>query len=220
MNSLGMYIGLLAGGFIKVSPIVILVNIVLLARRHKGNGLNISNIVYLDFFWLSLIFIWSMTLNGVADLEMNPIEDLAGRISLNALPTLAGQLQSVAEGHISGFANLFGNIALFVPLGIALFPYVQQTRKPLVRCALTALFLSAGIESIQLLTGRIFDLCDIVQNFTGCLLGYYLYNYVHQVYDAKLPEICTKDRTKAGKRGRAVAAVILLLSVIRIVSPM
>ena len=196
---------------IKVSPIVILVNIVLLARRHKGNGLNISNIVYLDFFWLSLIFIWSMTLNGVADLEMNPIEDLAGRISLNALPTLAGQLQSVAEGHISGFANLFGNIALFVPLGIALFPYVQQ---------LTALFLSAGIESIQLLTGRIFDLCDIVQNFTGCLLGYYLYNYVHQVYDAKLPEICTKDRTKAGKRGRAVAAVILLLSVIRIVSPM
>ena len=97
MNSLGMYIGLLAGGFIKVSPIVILVNIVLLARRHKGNGLNISNIVYLDFFWLSLIFIWSMTLNGVADLEMNPIEDLAGRISLNALPTLAGQLQSVAE---------------------------------------------------------------------------------------------------------------------------
>jgi len=49
MNSLGMYIGLLAGGFIKVSPIVILVN-------------------------------------------------------------------SVAEGHTSGFANLFGNIALFVRL--------------------------------------------------------------------------------------------------------
>ena len=57
MNSLGMYIGLLAGGFIKASPIIILVNIVLLARRHKGKGLKISDIAYLDFFWLSLIFI-------------------------------------------------------------------------------------------------------------------------------------------------------------------
>ncbi|MGN0256560.1 MAG: hypothetical protein ACI4D6_11350 [Chordicoccus sp.] len=50
MNSLGMYIGLLAGGFIKASPIIILVNIVLLAHRHKGNGLKISDIAYLDFF--------------------------------------------------------------------------------------------------------------------------------------------------------------------------
>ncbi|MCI1310025.1 MAG: VanZ family protein [Lachnospiraceae bacterium] len=216
MNSLGMYIGLLAGGFIKASPIIILVNIVLLARRHKGKGLKISDIAYLDFFWLSLIFIWSMTLNGVADLELNPLENLAGRISLNALPTLAGQLQSVAEGHVSGYANLFGNLALFVPLGIALFPYVQRTRKPLARCALTALFLSAGIEIIQLLTGRIFDLCDIVQNFAGCLFGYFLYNYAHQVHGARLPEICTKAWTKKGK---AVAVVILLLSVVRIVSP-
>ena len=160
-----------------------------------------------------------MTLNGVADLEMNPLEDLAGRISLNAVSALAGQLQNVAEGHVSGYANLFGNIVLFVPLGIALFPYVQRTRKPLARCALTALFLSAGIEIIQLLTGRIFDLCDIVQNFAGCLFGYFLYNYAHQVHGAKLPEISTKAWTKNGKREKAVAAVILLLSVVRIISP-
>lgn len=67
------------------------------------------------------------------------------------------------------FLNLFGNIALFVPLGIIL---KQFSLKPLILGVLS-LGLIITIELLQYITQKgIFDVLDIVLNILGITIGY------------------------------------------------
>lgn len=67
------------------------------------------------------------------------------------------------------FLNIFGNIALFVPLGILL---KQLSLKPLV-IGLLSLGLIITIELLQYITQKgIFDVLDIVLNILGIAAGY------------------------------------------------
>ena len=67
------------------------------------------------------------------------------------------------------FLNIFGNIALFIPLGILL---KQLSLKPLV-IGLLSLGLIITIELLQYITQKgIFDVLDIVLNILGIGIGY------------------------------------------------
>lgn len=68
------------------------------------------------------------------------------------------------------FRNLFGNILLFIPLGI----FFKQFK---IKHIYIGLLIILTIESIQLiLRVGIFDIIDICLNFIGFLIGYLLYN--------------------------------------------
>ncbi|MCM1513550.1 MAG: VanZ family protein [Anaeroplasma bactoclasticum] len=67
------------------------------------------------------------------------------------------------------FLNLFGNIALFVPLGILL---KQFSLKPFL-LGILSLGLIITIELLQYITQKgIFDVLDIVLNVLGITIGY------------------------------------------------
>ncbi len=72
------------------------------------------------------------------------------------------------------FANLFGNIAAFMPLGF-LLPLLSKRLKGAFRITVLSFFVSLIVETIQL-TFHVggFDVDDIILNTIGGLLGYTL----------------------------------------------
>ena len=76
---------------------------------------------------------------------------------------------------IRSFSNLFGNIFIFVPVGI-LLPLVHRASKNLWIMLLNALLLIVGIEVFQLFSNfGAFDVDDIILNCFGVLIGRCIY---------------------------------------------
>ncbi|MFI9580537.1 VanZ family protein [Streptomyces sp. NPDC052236] len=71
--------------------------------------------------------------------------------------------------------QLGGNIVLGMPFGVLLPVLVPQTRG-LVRVAVVTAFVMMLVELVQgmFITGRAFDIDDVLLNTTGALLGYLL----------------------------------------------
>ena len=83
--------------------------------------------------------------------------------------------------HITTFClrNTFGNLALFVPLGI-LLPLVGNRFLSLKRVLLFALMLSVSVEAIQFLlrffgNPRAVDIDDVILNALGACVGFAIY---------------------------------------------
>ena len=80
-------------------------------------------------------------------------------------------LKEIQRGRIG---NSFGNIILFVPIGV-LFPAVTDWKK-MWRTVVAGVGFSLIIETIQLITSRgCFDFDDVVLNGLGCVIGYGIY---------------------------------------------
>ena len=87
---------------------------------------------------------------------------------LHSLPSF---LKEIQRGRIG---NSFGNIILFVPIGV-LFPAVTDWKK-MWRTVVAGVGFSLIIETIQLITSRgCFDFDDVVLNGLGCVIGYGIY---------------------------------------------
>ena len=74
--------------------------------------------------------------------------------------------------HPAGVVNIFGNIAVFVPLGalVAWLARAPWLVRILVGTTAGALF-SALIEVMQLAAGRVADIDDVILNSVGAFLG-------------------------------------------------
>lgn len=96
-------------------------------------------------------------------LELIPFADIIGII-----------IDSIAHHHGAGIIlNIFGNIILFVPLGFLLpvfWPYFSKAR----RTILFAAGLSLSIELIQLISGGVTSVDDLILNTAGAALGFAL----------------------------------------------
>ncbi len=68
-----------------------------------------------------------------------------------------------------------GNLLLGVPFGL-LLPFFVQRRLRMIRTTLLAAVVMTVVELIQgaLVTGRAFDIDDVILNTTGAVLGYFL----------------------------------------------
>jgi glycopeptide antibiotics resistance protein len=68
--------------------------------------------------------------------------------------------------------NLFGNLIMFLPMGIYLPYYVKKINK-VSRFAVSMLIFLFVIEVIQLVTRRgSFDIDDFILNMVGALIGF------------------------------------------------
>ena len=85
--------------------------------------------------------------------------------------------------------NVIGNMLLFVPYGF-FTAYFLKLEKPKVVIILS-LLVSVTIETTQLLIGRVFDIDDIILNFVGGILGFYVYHLLDKI-NHKLPNILKK----------------------------
>ena len=78
-------------------------------------------------------------------------------------------------GRINSFENLVGNIVIFMPLGL-LYPWAYEKGKNFFGLCITSLVVILGLELVQMWTNfGAFDVDDILLNFVGSLLGYFLF---------------------------------------------
>lgn len=84
---------------------------------------------------------------------------------------------------LRSFSNLFGNVLVFVPMGIML-PMVHKPSKNILLMFLNALIFIVGIEVFQLFSNfGAFDVDDIILNILGVLIGSYIYKIVYNNRD-------------------------------------
>ena len=77
-------------------------------------------------------------------------------------------------GIFSAFANLAGNILIFIPFGF--FMPVACVRRNILATTIEAFFLSFAIEVIQLVTKvGCFDVDDLLLNTLGGVIGYIIF---------------------------------------------
>ncbi|MFE9459613.1 VanZ family protein [Streptomyces californicus] len=95
-----------------------------------------------------------------------------------------------------------GNLLLGVPFGL-LLPFFVQRRLRMIRTTLLAAVVMTVVELIQgaLVTGRAFDIDDVILNTTGAVLGYFLLGrrISHRYY------VYTDDTAAPDAPGRPVA---------------
>lgn len=82
--------------------------------------------------------------------------------------------------YVSGFAawaNLWGNILLFIPYGFGL-PFFWKKFSSLKKIILTLLSSCFVIEFVQFFVGRSVDIDDVMLNMFGGLIGYFIWRYL------------------------------------------
>jgi len=92
----------------------------------------------------------------------------AGGTGLNMMPGAGIRSALNNVNHRLGLLNLLGNVIMFAPVGF-LVPFASRHRWSGATAA--CVVLSATIEVTQLLTGRSFDIDDILLNALGGALG-------------------------------------------------
>lgn len=96
--------------------------------------------------------------------------EAGSRVNLQPLVEIRRGLKSSASDM--AMANVYGNIAMFVPLGVLL---VWLWTSPLIVRIIMATIAGAGlsliIELIQLTLRRVADIDDVILNGSGALLG-------------------------------------------------
>ena len=117
-----------------------------------------------------LLGLW---LAGGLLLTLQPAHPLPGQVvddNLVPLHTLEIYLNNL--GSDFWMRNLFGNLALLLPLGL-LGPIALPALDRWWRVALLALLVSTAIELTQLaVPDRSADIDDVIVNVTGALIGY------------------------------------------------
>lgn len=85
------------------------------------------------------------------------------------------------ERVLSVYANLLGNVVMFIPLGFFLAYFIPACRKA-GRCALAALLIMLAVELTQFFTllGSL-DFDDLLLNTVGALLGLALYRLISRI---------------------------------------
>lgn len=115
---------------------------------------------------------WARGLIGLtvaALLALTLLGSATGTGAPNLIPGWTINQQLTDPHHPFGLGNVVGNVAMFVPLGWLVALVV--TRRRILAAALTGFGLSAVIEVVQSLTGRISDIDDVILNGGGAVLG-------------------------------------------------
>jgi len=121
-------------------------------------------------------FLLALWLIGGLVLTLQPAHPLPGQVvddNLVQFQTLAIYLRNL--GSEFWLRNLFGNLALLLPLGL-LGPIALPALDRWWRVALLAFLVSTAIELTQLaVPDRSADIDDVLVNVAGALIGYALF---------------------------------------------
>lgn len=135
-------------------------------------------------FFLYLLFVIKMIVFKYPVSQMQAIVDswqkdviLEGLSTANFIPfkTIKMYIRYYDLPGIRSFANLFGNVLIFVPVGM-LFPFVHKRGRNIWILLANAFLFVAGIEIFQLFSAfGAFDVDDIILNCFGVLMGRVLF---------------------------------------------
>lgn len=180
--------------FIQVIPITLLVGILYIIIRFlklKKNNSDINykmEIVHLIFvcyivglFNLVLVprnfwdIIWY---NIFYNFNENPFAGIFD-FSYNFIPTIYKII--IGEYTLDSWvkAMIVGNFLMFIPMGILLSLCFENVNKKNI--FKYAVLIPLAIEVLQLVVGRSFDIDDLLMNFLGIVIGYFIVELVKKI---------------------------------------
>ncbi len=111
-------------------------------------------------------------------------QQVCANLNLKPLQTIRHQWYLLNLGkdwaYRSGVVNIYGNIVVFIPLGLGL-PWLVPKLRKFWRTEFTCAGLIILVEIAQLLTLRGFgDVDDLLLNLLGCGMGYLLFLLFHK----------------------------------------
>ena len=137
-------------------------------------------ILYLLFLIRMIVFKYPIAqLQQIVDTWQKDVV-LEGLHTANFIPfkTIKMYIRYYNMPGIRSFSNLFGNVLIFVPVGV-LLPIVHRASKHVGIMLLNALLLVVGIEVFQLFSNfGAFDVDDIILNCFGVLIGRFIYQII------------------------------------------
>ena len=135
-------------------------------------------------FFIYLLFLIKMIIFKYPIEHMRAIVDTwqkdviwEGLSTANFIPfkTIKMYIQYYDLPGLRSFSNLFGNVLVFIPVGVML-PMVHRASKNILVLLLNALLFVVGIEVFQLFSNfGAFDVDDIILNCFGVLIGRCIY---------------------------------------------
>lgn len=177
--------------FIQVIPITLLVGLLYIIFRFlklKKNNSDINykkEILYLIFicyivglFNLVLVprnFWNTIWYNIFYSFNENPFEGIFD-FSYNFIPTIYKII--IGEYALGSWVKtmIIGNLLMFIPMGILLSLCLENVNKKNI--FKYAVLIPLAIEVLQLVVGRSFDIDDLVMNFLGIVIGYFIVELV------------------------------------------
>lgn len=180
--------------FIQVIPITLIVGILYIIFRFlklKKNNSDINykrEILYLIFicyivglFNLVLVPInfWDIIwYNIFYNFNENPFAGIFD-FSYNFIPTIYKII--IGEYTLDSWAKsmIVGNFLMFIPMGILLSLCFENVNKKNI--FKYAVLIPLAIEVLQLVVGRSFDIDDLLMNFLGIVIGYFIVELVKKL---------------------------------------
>ena len=180
--------------FIQVIPITLLVGLLyiifrFLKLKKSNSDINYKReILYLIFicyivglFNLVLVPInfWDIIwYNIFYNFNENPFAGIFD-FSYNFIPTIYKIIIGEHTLDSWGKAMIVGNFLMFIPMGIFLpLCFKNINKKNIFKYAVLIPF---AIEVLQLVAGRSFDIDDLVMNFLGIVIGYFIVELVKKL---------------------------------------
>ena len=143
-------------------------------RRYFITVVKISLVIYISILFL-LLFVRH---RGSWWMDLSPFEYAMMHMNLIPFKTIGGYIKAIFDGSMNlniPLENLFGNLFMFLPLGIYL-PFFLSRIDSLKKfiCSILPVFLV--IEIAQFLTKRgAFDIDDLLLNMAGAIVGYFIW---------------------------------------------
>ena len=180
--------------FIQVIPITLLVGLLYIIFRFlklKKNNSDINykkEILYLIFVCyivglFNLVLVprnfWNTIWHNIFyNLNENPFEGIFD-FSYNFIPTIYKIIIGEYTLDSWGKVMIVGNFLMFIPMGILLSLYFENVNKKNI--FKYAVLIPLAIEVLQLVVGRSFDIDDLVMNFLGIVIGYFIVELVKKI---------------------------------------
>lgn len=186
--------GTILGYFLQAVPITILVGIVyailrlLFLKRKKRHIEWLPEVMRLLFVCYltglcSLVILpanfWLHFFDGILFGWWEYMGDFFRLGEINLIPTILKCL--IGEYTFGSWVKemLVGNIAMFMPLGFFL-PFVTEKLNRKNALAIAAI-VPLIVELLQLIVGRSFDIDDLICNFLGILIGFFIADRITKV---------------------------------------
>ena len=139
----------------------------------------ISVIFFLYLLFIIRVIVFKYPLSQMQEIVNSWQKDvvLEGLNTANFVPfkTIKMYIQYYDLPGLRSFSNLFGNVLVFIPVGLML-PMVHRASKNILVAIINTLFFIVGIEVFQLFSNfGAFDVDDIILNCFGVLIGRAVY---------------------------------------------
>ena len=180
--------------FIQVIPITLLVGLLYIIFRFlkikKNNGdINYKKEILYLIFICYIVGLFNLVLvprnfwntiwyNIFYSFNENSFEGIFD-FSYNFIPTIYKII--IGEYALGNWVKkmIVGNLLMFIPMGILLSLCFKNINKK--NMFKYAILIPLAIEVIQLVVGRSFDIDDLVMNFLGIVIGYYIVELVKKI---------------------------------------